>query len=170
VIYIVEHVYGDPETEPAWHEWYSAYLVKLLAVPGIRSTQRFRAPGKPSRYLAMYSVDSADVFESDAYRRMGGGGSQSARFQPAYRQWIRNLFDGADRAPPVRADQTLLVWDRARREFDGSLAARATWLESAGLHRTTPWRALVVLDAAEAGSVAPAQGSRAYRPLTPYTA
>ena len=76
MIYMVDHVFAEPAAEPAWHAWYSGYLRKLVAVPGLHTAQRFKAIGcTPSRYLAMYSIDSADVYASDAYRNMGGGGS-----------------------------------------------------------------------------------------------
>ena len=123
MIYMVDHVYADPATEPAWHEWYASYLRKLVSVPGLRSAQRFKALGcTPSRYLAMYSIESADVFTSGAYKGIGGGGSQSARFHPAYRLWTRNLFDAVPQrgaqsmaavfAPAVRNGQRVLVFDR----------------------------------------------------------
>jgi hypothetical protein len=185
---MVDHVYDDPATEPAWHDWYAGYLQKLVAVPGIDSAQRFRALGfSPPRYLAMYSVASPDVYESDAYRNMGGGGSQSARFHHAYRLWTRNLFDGASHAPIVRDGQRVLVFDRKHRpEKDAVLRprdhpscasrryisadaalARATWLEAVGLHMTTRYRAFLVLDANESVSTACVAGSYLYEPFTP---
>ncbi len=109
---MVDHVYGDPATEPAWHEWYAGYLQKLLCVPGIHTAQRFKAIGcTPSRYLAMYSIESPYVFTSEAYKGIGGGGSQSARFHPAYRLWTRNLFDGVAEAPSVHKGQRVIVFD-----------------------------------------------------------
>ena len=167
VIYMVDHVYTDPTTEPAWHDWYAGYLQKLVAVPGIDTAQRFRALGcTPPRYLAMYSVASADVYESDAYRNMGGGGSQSARFHPAYQLWTRNLFEGASRAPAVGDGQRVLVFDREHRDDESPLASRATWLEAVGLHMTTRYRAFVVLDAGVAVSTASLPGSYLYEPFT----
>ena len=81
MIYMVDHGYNDAATEPAWHAWYAGYLQKLVSVPGIHGAQRFRVRGSaPSRYLAMYSIDSADVYTSQAYKNIGGGGSQSAAF------------------------------------------------------------------------------------------
>ena len=166
MIYMVDHVYIDVATESAWHDWYAGYLKKLVAVPGIDSAQRFRALGcAPPRYLAMYSVASADVYESDAYRKMGGGGSQSVRFHNAYQLWTRNLFEGASLAPVVRDGQRLLVFDRERRE-DGPLASRATWLKAVGLHITTKYRAFVVLDITEALSASSLPGSYLYEPFT----
>ena len=168
MIYMVDHVYMDPATEPAWHDWYAGYLRKLVSVPGIDTAQRFRALGcAPPRYLAMYSVASADIYESDAYRNMGGGGSQSVRFHSAYQLWTRNLFAGASRAPAVRDGQRLLVFDRDHRDDSGPLAARATWLEAVGLHMTTKYRAFLVLDADEIISTASIPESYLYEPLTP---
>ena len=117
MIYMVDHVFADPATEPAWHEWYAGYLRKLDSVPGIHTAQRFKAVGcTPSRYLAMYSVDSADVYTSEAYKAIGGGGSQSARFHPAYQLWTRNLFDGAIAARrSCGTDSAFWCSDRAER-------------------------------------------------------
>ena len=165
---MVDHVYADPSTEPAWHDWYAGYLQKLISVPGITTAQRFRAVGRaPPRYLAMYSIASADVYESDAYKKMGGGGSQSARFHHAYRLWTRNLFEGASRAPAIRDDQRVLIFDAERRDENNPLISRATWLESVGLHMTTKYRALLVLETDEAVSTVALPGSYRYEPLMP---
>ena len=97
MIYMVDHVFANPQTEPAWHEWYSGYLHKLMSVPGFGSAQRFKAIDEtPHRFLAMYSVVSADVYQSEGYKGIGGGGSQSVRFHGDYHLWTRNLFEGAD--------------------------------------------------------------------------
>ena len=97
MIYMVDHIFANPQTEPAWHEWYTGYLQKLLSVPGFGSAQRFKAIDEtPHRFLAMYAVESAAVYESQGYKNIGGGGSQSARFHGDYKLWTRNLFEGAD--------------------------------------------------------------------------
>lgn len=167
MIYMVDHVYADPATEQAWHEWYAGYLRKLLSVPGIHTAQRFKAPGcTPSRYLAMYSIESEDVYTSEAYRNIGGGGSQSAPFHSAYQLWTRNLFDGASRAPVVRDGQRVLVFDREERGGTSPLESRATWLRAVGLHMTTQYRAFVVVDADEAATTPTLPGSFVYEPFT----
>jgi hypothetical protein len=171
MIYMVDHVYTDPATEPAWHEWYAGYLRKLVSVPGVDTAQRFKALDcKPSRYLAMYSIASESVYRSDAYRNIGGGGSQSARFHSAYGLWTRNLFEGASRAPIVEDGQRLFVVDREKPSRDeheqaAAVLARATWIESVGLHMSTPYRGFVVLDADETVPVTVA-GSYVYEPFT----
>ena len=165
---MVDHIFADPALEPAWHEWYAGYLRKLVSVPGIDTAQRFKALDcTPSRFLAMYSIASADVYTSEGYKNIGGGGSQSARFHHAYRLWTRNLFEGASRAPAVQDGQRVLVWDRPERDGGGSLQSRATWVESVGLHMTTKYRAFVVLDAGEAVTAASIPGSFLYEPFTP---
>ena len=181
MIYMVDHVYTDPATEPAWHEWYAGYLRKLISVPGIHTAQRFKAVGcTPSRYLAMYSIKSEAVYTSEGYKNIGGGGSQSARFHPAYQLWTRNLFDGASRAPLVRDGQRVLVFDRedcphpdpAPRDAPpaqgakAALLARAVWLKAVGLHMTTKYRAFVVLDANEVEATPSLPGSYSYEPFT----
>lgn len=167
MIYMVDHVFTEPALEPAWHEWYAGYLQKLVSVPGIHSAQRFKAIGHtPSRYLAMYSIESADVYTSEAYKNIGGGGSQSARFHQAYRLWTRNLFGGASRAPVVGDGQRVLVFDREERETSGPLASRVTWVKAVGLHMTTKYRAFVVLDADEVMKTPAVPGSYFYEPFT----
>jgi len=32
---MVDHVYTDPATEPAWNDWYAANIGNLLTVPGV---------------------------------------------------------------------------------------------------------------------------------------
>ena len=168
MIYMVDHVFTDPAQEPAWHAWYDGYLKKLLSVPGIHSTQRFKAIGEtPSRFLAMYSIDSADVYTSEGYKKIGGGGSQSASFHPCYQLWTRNLFDGAVRAPVVSVGQRVIAFDRDARDATGkpgALDSRVLWLSAVGLHMTTKHRGVIVLDAGEAAPAIP--GIHLYEPFT----
>jgi hypothetical protein len=165
MIYMVDHVFTDPALEPEWHDWYAGYLHKLVSVPGIHTAQRFKAVDHtPSRYLAMYSIDSADVYISEAYKNIGGGGSQSARFHPSYQLWTRNLFDGASRAPVVQEGQRVLVFDREEPTGNDSLASGITWVRAVGLHMTTKYRAFAVLKVGESAPLV--TGSYLYEPFT----
>jgi hypothetical protein len=170
MIYMVDHIFANPQTEPAWHEWYSGYLHKLLAVPGFGSAQRFKAIAEtPPRFLAMYAVESAAVYDSPGYKAMGGGGSQSARFHGDYHLWTRNLFEGADQVPVVNEGQCVYALDSDSAQRKLPLAQTPLWLKSVGLHQTTAYRAIVVLDAAalDAAKVAAGGEGRFYAPFTP---
>ncbi|HTE16710.1 MAG TPA: hypothetical protein VK642_16695 [Burkholderiales bacterium] len=167
---MVDHIFANPQTEPAWHEWYAGYLHKLLGVPGFGSAQRFKAIDEtPSRFLAMYSVQSAAVYDSPAYKNMGGGGSQSARFHDDYRLWTRNLFEGADDAPVVDEGQYVYAVDSDSPHHKLRLAQPPLRLKSVGLHQSTRYRAIIVLDAsaAEAAKTAADGEGRFYAPYTP---
>ncbi len=169
MIYMVDHVFANPQTEPAWHEWYTGYLQKLLSVPGFGSAQRFKAIAEtPSRFLAMYSVESAAVYESQGYKNIGGGGSQSARFHADYQLWTRNLFEGAVDVPVVNEGQCVYALDSDSDDRTLPLAQKPLWLKSVGLHQTTRYRAIVVLEAnaVDAATTAVGSAGRFYAPFT----
>ena len=169
MIYMVDHVFANPQTEPAWHEWYTGYLQKLLSVPGFGSAQRFKAIDEtPHRFLAMYAVASAAVYDSQGYKNIGGGGSQSARFHDDYHLWTRNLFEGADEVPVVNDGQCVYALDSDTADRKLALAEKPLWLKSVGLHQTTQYRAIVVLDARALDAAKAAMGDegRFYVPFT----
>jgi hypothetical protein len=160
-IYMVEQLFARADWEAEWSAWYNENLKVLLAVPGFRSAQRFRNVGESPRYLAIYTVDSAAVFQTQVYIDAGGNGANSARFRPAYQMWKRNLFDGNAPALEVDVRQFLLVEDLA----DASTPSRpgAQRLPCTGMHKTTAFRDLTVLHA----PVDALDNAVCYRPLTP---
>lgn len=110
MIYTVELNFSDPVRELEWNEWYETYLQQLVSLPGLNTAQRFRAVRPEAErwaYLAVYSLDSLDVYSSEAYRRIGGGGNASARFRDAIRR-RRNVYAGIDRFPEVTHDGRVL--------------------------------------------------------------
>jgi hypothetical protein len=146
-------VFARPEREAEWNAWYGGNLKVLLSVPGFRTGQRFKAlEGSPPRYMAVYTVDSPDVFESDVYIKAGGGGTNSVRFRPAYQVWIRNLLEGIAEAPNVRDSECLIMVDSAsgRDEVPG---VSLTWLETVGFHKSTPYRGFGVVARARAAAL-----------------
>ncbi len=143
MIYMVQHTISQPDIEEEWSEWVAGYMRKLLEVPGIRSIQRFIVrDSKPSRYLSMHDVSSADVFDSAAYKSRGGGGTASERFRPAYQYWTRNLFDSPHPAPEVLPGEVLLVLDAP-----SPGGPEYAWMPAVGLHMTTPFRGLAAVPA-----------------------
>jgi hypothetical protein len=141
VIFTSQSGITDATKLDAWGAWYLGHLAAMAAVPGIGSAQRFWAiePGPPPN-LAMYSVASPAVFESESYLRTRGMGDWVPLIDRRY--YHRNLFDGLDRAPDVAPDQILVVVDRDR---PAPADARLTWLRTVGLDGSTPFRGLAVL-------------------------
>jgi hypothetical protein len=158
------------QNDADWLRWYHSMKPPhvLPTVPGISSTQRFKGVNvNPPAYFAIYSVTSADVMMSDAYRNAGGGRFQTEDWKPIITFWNRDLFDGAD-APDVPMDSLLLVLDRAKPK-DAPLGIPFRWLPCVGLDRSTPYRGLAVLGraAVEKLPVASVPGLRVFRPVIP---
>ncbi|MBM3341541.1 MAG: hypothetical protein FJY56_05445 [Betaproteobacteria bacterium] len=162
IIYMVEQHFARADWEQEWSDWYNGNLNLLLSVPGFRSAQRFRNAGESPRYLAVYTVDSPAVFQTQTYINAGGNGANSVRFRLAYQLWQRNLFDISERAIDVPTNQFLLVEDVA--DSGAPLRPGAQRLTCTGMHKTTPFRDLTVLP--KPLDTLPAN-VLCYRPLTP---
>jgi len=165
-IYMVQHAFSRPDWEDEWNAWYAGNLKVLMAVPGFLTGQRFKAlNGIPPRYMAVYTVESPAVFESERYKQAGGGGVNSQRFRPAYKVWIRNLFEGVETAPEVRDDECLVCVDSPARNLEVP-GVRLTWLESTGFHRSTPYRGIGIADGKREQTLQSVEGVTLYRPIT----
>jgi hypothetical protein len=164
VIFTSQSGITDPTRLDDWGVWYLGHLEAMAAVPGIGSAQRFWAiEAGPPPNLAMYSVASPAVFDSEIYRRTRGMGEWVPLIDRRY--YHRNLFDGLERAPDVAPDQVLVVVDRDR---PAPTDAGLTWLRTVGLDMSTPFRGLAVLAEpaarALAGSIGNAVGL--HRPVS----
>jgi hypothetical protein len=164
MIFTSESGLTDPSRIAAWDEWYLGHLAAMAAVPGISSAQRFRAlDDGPPPSLAMYTVASAAVFESEAYLHTRGMGA----FVPVVDERLhrRNLFAGLDEAPELPVSSILLVADRPG---EGPAMAGLVWLRAVGLDCSTPYRGIAVLsDRLAARDMAEAIGGAAlYTPIT----
>ncbi len=146
-IYMVEHLFSRPDWEAEWNAWYEGNLKVLLSVLGFRTGQRFKSSDGTRRYMAMYTVYPG-VFETDFYKKSGGGGTASQRFREAYQIWIRNLFDTDQAIPNVAPNEHLLVQNT--RDGNAPVAPGVQRMVCVGLHQTTPYRCLNVLPAAPA--------------------
>lgn len=170
MIYIVECALTLKQTDEDWNRWYRSMKpphILPTAVPGISTTQRFKGINiRPPAYFAMYSVTSADVMTSDAYRNAGGGRFQTEDWKPIITFWNRDLFEGD--APDVPMDATLLVLDRPAPE-GSPLGIPFQWRACIGLDRSTPCRGLAVLGRAEAERLPldTVTGLRTFRPVIP---
>jgi hypothetical protein len=155
----------DPSRVAEWDAWYRGHLAVMAAVPGIGSAQRLIAIEKgPPPSLALYTVASPAVFESEPYLRVRGMGQWRELIDP--RHYRRNLFDGLAAAPEIPPDGILLVADR---DLPEPMPAGLVWLRAVGLDRSTRFRGVAVLPDAAAGKrlAAVIGGSVGlYRPVT----
>jgi RimJ/RimL family protein N-acetyltransferase len=161
MIFFSESGLIEPSRRPEWDEWYKGHLAAMASVPGVLSAQRFAAldPGVPPS-LAMYTVTSPAVFESEIYLRVRGMGPWAGLVDETLHR--RNLFDGAETAPEIPEGGILTIADRAAPEpIDG-----VTWLRATGLDRTTSCCGIAVFP--DAASARRATGGRVvlYRPMT----
>lgn len=165
MLYVVEMDFTQPARQAEWDAWYAQHMEVLLSVPGFQTAQRFvctsahRAP-----YLAVYTVTSPEVFESEAYRARGGRES-TGEWKPTMTNWDRNLYAGVERAPAVGEQDLLLMTESDRAA--ASSAVRFAWLRAIGLDRTIERRAIAVSPAAAGPRIVRESGGliRAYRPL-----
>ena len=153
MLYMVECGFADPAHEQAWNDYYtSRKLDEVLAVPGFRTSQRFKAISAiPAPYLAIHSVDSLEVMTGNAYRSLGGG-SFDRTYQGYIINWHRNLFRGLARAPAIALHEFLAVSNQAPEKVRGA-GVNFTWLAIAGLDASTPQRAIARIDRAQADAL-----------------
>jgi RimJ/RimL family protein N-acetyltransferase len=161
MIFFSESGLIEPSRLPEWSEWYKGHLAAMTSVPGVLSAQRFLAldPGVPPS-LAMYTVTSPAVFQSDIYLSVRGMGPWVGLVDETLHR--RNLFDGLDAAPEIPIGGVLAIADLpAPAEIPG-----LTWLTAVGLDRTTPYRGSAVF--ADVAAARRAVGGKAalYRPAT----
>lgn len=151
----------DPRRNADWDVWYVEHLRIMVSVSGVESAQRFKTttPGySPS--LAMYSMESAAVFDDPYYLSIRGLGEYRELVDTRY--YRRNLFAGLDLAPAVGEGQVLLVWDvPAPRDGGGFDFA---WLEAVAVDKSTPFRGIAVI--AESRNVPDGLGIARYLPAT----
>jgi hypothetical protein len=138
MIFTSESGLTDPGRLADWDAWYLGHLAAMAAVPGIASAQRFRAlTGNVPPSLAMYTVASPAVFDSEAYRLTRGMGPFVSVVDERLHR--RNLFAGLDVAPEIPISGILLVADRPD---SGPAAPGLAWLRAVGLDHSTAWRGI----------------------------
>lgn len=111
MIYTVELNYSDLSTVSQWNAWYETYLQRLISLEGLDTAQRFQAMDKNAHfweYLAIYTVPNLNVYETKAYRMIGGGGNASKNFHHAISR-RRNVYSGVARMPNVPETHRVLL-------------------------------------------------------------
>lgn len=169
MLYIVEMDLPDATLLDEWHAWYADHLRKLLSVPGFRTAQRFQSTTPAaSPFVAVYSIDSADVLTSAPYRAKAGPES-TGKWRTLMTNWNRNLLEGLDEAPDVPIDGWLAIMDR-RADSAPPLLAGIRSLKPVGLDRSVVERGLLAGGPGDAPPAAREERDwhvRVCRPLTP---
>ena len=105
---------ADKEAE--FNKWYNEeHLAELLSVPGILNAARYEAVSSGPKHLACYELESAAVFETDAFKnrpvtewakRAGvsavGTGRISNRYEMIYPGELTPDIAGSDMAPALQ--------------------------------------------------------------------
>lgn len=88
-IYIVKTEFGTPELEAAWNEWYNdVHVADMLTVPGVRGVKRYVEVSGSMQYVAIYEIESPEVFDHPRYREVTGWGE----WHPHVRGWTRTIL------------------------------------------------------------------------------
>jgi hypothetical protein len=178
VVYVVRCNFNEPAKEAAWNAWYSGpKIVQMLAKPHFRTCQRFRrAAGSGRDYLALWTLQSPDAFQTKEYTTDWG----FFEWQPHITDWSRDLFDAG--ATPEAAFAVPTDGALQAVSFDGMSAddARAAvsqvppevmWLPVIGLDRHTPMIGLRPVSGAAPAIEAKGGQAALYRPISAlYTA
>jgi hypothetical protein len=88
-VYIVKTEFASREQETAWNDWYQrVHVPAMLTVPGVRACHRYVDVTGEMQYVAMYEVDSPEVFEHPRYREVTGWGE----WHQYVRGWTRTIL------------------------------------------------------------------------------
>ena len=158
MIYTVELNYSDELTADEWNAWYETYLKQLVTLDGIETAQRFRSVNKLKplwEYLAVYTLTNLDVYETEEYRKIGGGGNASKNFHHAISR-RRNVYAGVETMAAVSNKARILLWEGQPDEFGLPDCLPVTLTAAAGhrqagatkLDGTPEHRSIAVVDAA----------------------
>ena len=164
MIYMVEMALLDIARRVEWDAWYVAHQHRLLAIPGIRASQRFEAiHAAAAPFVALHQVDSAEIFTSPAYRANAGPGN-TGEWQTKMGNWHRNLF-GVDGTPDVPMSARLVVVEDGAPALPDRVPVQ--WMDAVGLDRSVRRRGLAVMSPATADGLVGTEGVRVLKPLGP---
>ena len=129
--------------------------------------------------LTLYTVPNLAVYDTDAYRAIGGGGNASKAFHNSISR-RRNVYDGVSRMPDVPETHRVLLCEDAAQEIDlpgilfvpltaraGNQQAGATKIDGQPERRAI---ALVDEVLVHQQNLTAIEGLSVYRPITTYYA
>ncbi len=167
MFYTVECSYNEPESEAEWNAFYSQHkLPALISVAGFTTSQRFRAlkSGYPV-YLAIHTINDADIFSSEDYRLKGGG--NFSHWQGGITDWHRHLYEGKGLAPAISSDEILLLSTKPIGFLETDLGYWGLEMHVVGLDKSRDYRVAYALPVEMASLFTETTGVYLYEPLTP---
>lgn len=83
----------DPKHEDELNRWYTKeHLAERLNCPGFLTARRFvSVEGKP-KYLAIYDLESPEVMQSEAYKRIRYSSAWTRKMEPRFKNFVRNIY------------------------------------------------------------------------------
>lgn len=84
----------DPEFEDELHRWYEEeHLPERLTCDGFLNARRFQlVEGDGPRYLATYELESPEVLERPAYRKLFPPSEWTLRMEARFTTRVRNVY------------------------------------------------------------------------------
>lgn len=100
-VYVVRCTFAPLEDMPAWHRWYDGvHIPGMLSVPGITGVHRYQLLDDPAQFLAVYDIETPEVFDHPRYAEVRGWGPWQSRIVSWDREVLRRMdANGPDRAP-----------------------------------------------------------------------
>ncbi len=83
----------DPEHEEEFNRWYTEeHLPERLECPGFLNGRRFIALEGSPKYLALYDLESPEVLQSEAYKKIYGPSAWTQKISKHFVRSIRNVY------------------------------------------------------------------------------
>lgn len=83
----------DPEYEEEFNRWYNEeHLPERLSCPGFLTGRRFVAVEGGPKYLAIYDLESLEVLQSKAYKKISDPSEWSRTIKKHFTRLVRNVY------------------------------------------------------------------------------
>jgi hypothetical protein len=85
-LYLVRTKFANPDRAVEWNAWYDqVHAPDMMYIPGMIAVTRYGDVRANGQYLALYEIESPDVFENPRYAQVTGWGEWHA----AVLEWRR---------------------------------------------------------------------------------
>jgi antibiotic biosynthesis monooxygenase (ABM) superfamily enzyme len=82
-----------PEDEAGFNRWYNEeHIPELMALPGFISARRFEVEGEGQKYLAIYELEDAKVFDTPQYKAWREASESTRRMSAKFVSRTRRVY------------------------------------------------------------------------------